>query len=191
MNSDGEMVEPFLAVPTAHSKRLSLATEICGGRMFSGKSYHIWLPILLVCLATITAGAQSFRVQCPTTTITHPTAANLEPAYTGPTNFAPGPAGYLVPNPSSVNGAIKCQQISGGDGFATMGDGTQTYMFSFGPLSGLSDIANGHPGTEFPAVFNTPYGGPTPLMPGDPATNAIANYNGAVGLAPDQGAIEA
>src|SRR5205823_13108859 len=77
----------------------------------------------------------SFRVQCPTSTITHPNAANnnSEPAYTAPTN---------------VNGAIKCQQISGGDGFSTMGDGTQTYMFSFGPLSGLSKIANGQPGTD-------------------------------------------
>ena len=54
-----------------------------------------------------------------------------------------------------MNGAIKCQQISGGDGYATMGDGTQTYMFSFGPLSGLSDIAKGMPGTQFPTVFNT------------------------------------
>jgi len=153
--------------------------------MFSGKSYHVWLPILLVCLATITASAQSFRVQCPTTTITHPTAANLEPAYTGPTNFAPGPAGYLVPNPSSVNGAIKCQQISGGDGFATMGDGTQTYMFSFGPLSGLSDIANGLPGTQFPDKFNSVYNGT--LLPGDPATTGLATFkfNGAVGLVPN------
>jgi FtsP/CotA-like multicopper oxidase with cupredoxin domain len=101
---------------------------------------------------------------------------------------------------SNVNGAIKCQQISGGDGFATMGDGTQTYMFSFGPLSGLADMANGLPGTQFPSVFNTPYTGPR-LRPGDPATSELPlgsvsggpntapidplkfNYNGAVGLA--------
>jgi hypothetical protein len=56
-----------------------------------------------------------------------------------------------------VNGAIKCQQISGGDGYMTEGDGTQTFMFSFGPLSGLSDIAAGRPGSQFPYVFNTPY----------------------------------
>ena len=56
-------------------------------------------------------------------------------------------------------GAIKCQQISGGDGFATMGDGSQTYMFSFGPLSGLADIANGKPGTQFPDKFNVQYTG--------------------------------
>jgi FtsP/CotA-like multicopper oxidase with cupredoxin domain len=95
-----------------------------------------------------------------------------------------------------VNGAIKCQQISGGDGYATMGDGTQTYMFSFGPLSGLADIANGQPGTEPPSVFNTVYAGPT-LQPGDPAATVDASncanapciqaalglfgYNGAVG----------
>ena len=70
-----------------------------------------------------------------------------------------------------MNGAIKCQQISGGDGFATMGDGTQTYMFSFGPLSGLADIAAGKPGTQFPNVFNTVYSG-APLQPGDPATTS-------------------
>jgi len=95
-----------------------------------------------------------------------------------------------------VNGAIKCQQISGGDGFATMGDGTQIYMFSFGPLSGLADMAAGKPGTQFPNVFNTPYTGT--FLPGDPATTNGAGdapysigtldpsgYNGAVGLAPD------
>src|SRR5437879_1015580 len=69
-----------------------------------------------------------------------------------------------------------------------MGDGTQTYMFSFGPLSGLADIANGQPGTEFPSVFNTPYSG-TPLLPGDPATTVDGSgsftYNGAVGLVPE------
>jgi hypothetical protein len=85
----------------------------------------------------------------------------------------------------NVNGAVKCQQISGGDGYATMGDGTQTYMFSFGPLSGLTDIASGQPGTEFPSVFNTPYAGATPLQPGEPATSSLSSYNGAVGLVPN------
>jgi FtsP/CotA-like multicopper oxidase with cupredoxin domain len=86
-----------------------------------------------------------------------------------------------------VNGAIKCQQISGGDGYATMGDGTQTYMFSFGPLSGITDIANGLPGTQFPNGFNTVYPGPVRLLPGDPATTGLGafTYNGAIGLAPD------
>jgi hypothetical protein len=136
------------------------------------KLHQVWLPILLICLATVGASAQSFRVQCPTNTITHPNAAdnNHEPAYNGP----------------GINGAIKCQQISGGDGFATMGDGTQTYMFSFGPLSGLADIANGQPGTQFPSVFNQVYNGPI-LQPGDPATfdnthgAGAFNYNGAIG----------
>src|SRR2546425_10768768 len=104
------------------------------------------LPAVLSVLLALPVGAQSFRVQCPTSTITHPSTLhnnNSEPAYVGPTT------------PTNVNGAIKCQQISGGDGYATMGDGTQTYMFSFGPLSGLADIANGLPGTEFPTTFNT------------------------------------
>jgi hypothetical protein len=125
----------------------------------------------------------------------------VEPAYTAPTALAPGSGGYLAPT-SNVNGAIKCQQISGGDGYATMGDGTQTYMFSFGPLSGLADIANGLPGTEYPNVFNTMP--PARLQPGDPATTdgIMANtwpasssgfplstagfgYNGAVGMSYD------
>src|SRR5947199_8161833 len=76
-----------------------------------------------------------------------------------------------------------------------MGDGTQTYLFAFGPLSGLPDIANGLPRTEFPSVFNVPYGGT--FKPGDPATadgassigpNPLSGfgYNGAVGVAPDR-----
>jgi hypothetical protein len=143
-------------------------------------------------------------VQCPTSTITHPTAANnnAEPAYNGPTVLsAPTASSYQTPT-SNVNGAIKCQQVGGGDGYATMADGTQTYMFSFGPLSGLADISNGLPGggTQFPSMYNAL--APSTLLPGDPATTdgATANawpaynvpnptsgftWNGAVGLAPD------
>src|SRR5437016_4544231 len=156
------------------------------GKMF----YRFWLPTLLLCSATLPSRAQSFRVQCPTSTITHPVALhdnNTEPAYTAPTTLTQrslASGGYLAPS-ANVNGAIKCQQISGGDGFATMGDGTQTYMFSFGPLSGLADIANGQPGTEPPSVFNSVYSG-APLLPGDPATTGLSfTYNGAVGLVPE------
>ncbi len=159
-------------------------------------------------LAPLTASAQSFRVQCPTDTITHPAALNnnnAEPPYTAPTTQAVGSKGYLAPT-GNVNGAIKCQQVSGGDGYSTMANGTQTYMFSFGPLSGLADIAAGLPGTEFPSVFNTVF--PGVIAPGDPATtdgasafDTVGNpiysagalgaftYNGAVGLAADLDAI--
>ncbi len=121
------------------------------GKMF----YRFGLPTLLLCFASLPLSAQSFRVQCPTVTTLHSTA----------------PA---VPNP--VGGSIKCQQISGGDGLATMGDGTQTYLFSFGPLSGLNDIASGLPGTQPAAVFNTPY---------DPNATTGPAINGAVGLVAD------
>jgi FtsP/CotA-like multicopper oxidase with cupredoxin domain len=157
------------------------------------KPHQVWLPILLICLGTVAASAQSFRVQCPTSTITHPDpnktgVNNSEPAFVGPTYS--GTNGYPAA-PANVNGAIKCQQISGGDGYSTMGDGTQTYMFSFGPLSGLADIANGKPGTQFPNVFNQIY--PGVVAPGDPATSGLANFtgsdgkpfNGAIGLAMD------
>ena len=154
---------------------------------------------LLVSLTTI-ASAQSFRVQCPTSTVTHPatlTNVNAEPAYTGPTTYSTDATGQYFKPSSNVNGAIKCQQISGGDGYATMGDGTQTYMFSFGPLSGVPDIAAGKPGTQFPNVFNTLYAGVGPVQPGYPncdsntsatypnCASADPTYNGAIGLTPD------
>src|SRR5437588_481452 len=170
------------------------------------KLFRVGLPLLLFCLAPLVVSAQSFRVQCPTSTITHPdlnkTGNSSEPAYTGPTTLSPGTNGFLTPT-ANVNGAIKCQQIGGGDGMSTMGDGTQIYMFSFGPLSGLADIADGLAGTEVPNVFNTVY--PGTFVPGDPATTLGAGaggagtaqnpvpiafpYNGAVGLAPDVDAI--
>ena len=172
-------------------------------------STRVWIALALLSICSAPALAQSFRVQCPTTTITHPVAANnnSEPAYAGPTQFTRSTTDnqqWAVPTATTVNGAIKCQQISGGDGYSTMADGTQTFMFAFGPLSGLADVAQGHPGTQFPSVFNTVYPGTVnpgdPLVPGDPATTDGAktganpgsgatggpfNWNGAVGLAPD------
>jgi multicopper oxidase len=185
-----------------------------------------WIALVLLSVCALPAMGQSFRVQCPASTLTHPTAANnnAEPAYLGPTQFTTPPAvadpnhvagmsgGYVVPVPGTVNGAIKCQQISGGDGFSTMADGTQTFMFGFGPLSGLADVAAGLPSTQFPSVFDVPYQGSTTAVPvtgqpnqflqrGDPATSdsaasgaspgnggtagAAFTWNGAVGLAPD------
>jgi hypothetical protein len=167
------------------------------------------IALAVLSLCALPAMAQSFRVQCPTSTVTHPTAANnnSEPAYNGPTQFTrptTGAAQWVVPTPGTVNGAIKCQQVSGGDGYSTMGDGTQTFMFAFGPLSGLADVAAGHPGTEFPNVFNTYYLGggvgtvgpvlPTGTtltgtpVPGDPATTDGASSganpgNGGTGAA--------
>ncbi len=176
----------------------------------SSRNLGAILSLLVIMIVwAVPATAQSFRVQCPTSTITHPdtTTTQLvnssEPAYTAPTTLKTGASGYSVPS-ANVNGAIKCQQISGGDGYSTMANGTQTFMFSFGPLSGVADIAKGLPGTEFPNIFNSMY--PGTLLPGDPATtdgsntatpyaafsntNQSAaqptfNWNGAVGLTPD------
>jgi FtsP/CotA-like multicopper oxidase with cupredoxin domain len=116
------------------------------------------------------AQAQSFRVQCPKTTTSHP-------------------------NGTATDGSrIKCQQISGGDGFVTMGDGAPVYLFGFGPLSGLGDIYNALPGTETSDVFNAtlpePYlssfltgSGPSTLIG---APYGGFNFNGAIGLTGDQ-----
>src|SRR5215472_8251077 len=54
-----------------------------------------------------------------------------------------------------------------------MGDGTQTYLFSFGPLSGLSDIALGNPGSEFPSVFNKRF--PVAVQGGGPGSTLLVN----------------
>src|SRR5712691_11943160 len=137
------------------------------------KLYQISLTIILIGVAAGVASAQSFRVQCPPSTITHPVVANnnSEPSYVGPTYT--GTSGFPAA-PAHVNGAIKCQQISGGDGYATMADGTQTYMFSFGPLSGMADIHRGLPGTQTASGFNR-----VGDAVGDPG------FNGAVGLEPD------
>ncbi|KVL29952.1 hypothetical protein WS98_24210 [Burkholderia territorii] len=140
--------------------------------MFSTRACCSSAAALLLLMCAVPSFAQTFRVQCPFTTPSHPTAlpaGSVEPAYTGPsfTGQTSAPTGI-------VNGAIKCQQISGGDGYATMADGTQTYLFAFGPLSGIADIQAGRAGTEFAAVFNTV---------GDPRTDPA--YNGAVGLVPD------
>jgi hypothetical protein len=173
------------------------------------KLYQVWMYILIVAFAAVVASAQSFRVQCPTSTITHPLTGtscstnptgpgcnNTEPAYNGPTQFnAPAvgvPAGtsgdFVTPITGTVNGAIKCQQISGGDGYMTEADGTQTFMFSFGPLSGLADVAAGHPSSQFPYIFNTPY--PGTLTRGDPATSDGATSGASPGLGAPTGGID-
>jgi hypothetical protein len=101
---------------------------------------HRGVPAIVLALASLPVGAQSFRVQCPEKTPLHP---------------APGDV---------TKGQVKCQEIGGGDGFATMGDGHQIYLFGFAPLSGLGDpadpinypgILTGAPGTETPGIFNS------------------------------------
>ena len=124
------------------------------------------LPVLgLLLLGALDAEAQSFRVQCPMSTPSHPLNTNGTP-----------------------NTNIKCQQIAGGDGYATMGDGSTTYLFGFGPLSGLPDIYNGLPGTQVNSVFNTTFGpvtGTPSSLVGMPDGNF--SFKGAIGLTEDYG----
>ena len=133
----------------------------------------MWTALVLSMFA-LPAAAQNFMVQCPSSTLLHPATpggggspsyvnwpnsfAAGEPAYTGPLTFTTS-SGLTY---TSNGGAIKCQQVSGGDGYMTEADGNQTYMFAFGPLSGIDKIAMGQPGTDYPDEFNAPYcGGPT------------------------------
>jgi hypothetical protein len=150
------------------------------------------MAALCLALASLPAAAQSFRVQCPSSTTLH--GSDTSPAYTGPTirtaTIARADGSRTSLDYVDNGGGIKCQQISGGDGFATMGDGTATYLFGFGPLSGLADQVSGQPGTQPAHVFNqsnlnsssssvidaVATGAPTPTG---------YTFNGAIGLVPD------
>lgn len=165
---------------TAHQDRLFAFENLIVCSMFTA----------LATFTTPPAWGGGFRVQCPDTTSLHPTGGPSS-SYGGPQQFAfkfnPDVGGQQSIDTVSHGGAIKCQQVSGGDGFATMGDGTQIYLFSFGPLSGLKDIVNGLPGTQLAADFNQMAGPdfqPNPLL-NIAEPNPATSFNGAVGLAPD------
>jgi Multicopper oxidase len=163
--------------------------------------------------AQVEQGGGSFRVQCPTATIRHPGSTptggtgtvvtphpdSAEAPYTGPvirTATKDPSQAHTFTSPLTFvdsGGAIKCQQISGGDGYMTEADGNQTFMFAFGPLSGLNAIENGQPGTQFPVHFLNPYcdparpnynsGQPNPYF-GTSGCNPGTDPNGAVGYVP-------
>jgi len=142
--------------------------------MLSGARVVRLLPVLFLCSLALDAGAQSFKVQCPNATALHPLVN------------ASGQTGR--PDSTLPNPHIKCQQLSGGDGFATMGDGTQTYLFAFGPLSGLADMVKGLPGTQPASVFNQSNldgGGSVLDVIRVGAPFADYTFNGAIGLVPD------
>ena len=117
------------------------------------------VPAILLALAALPAAAQSFRVQCPSSTVLHPLVNSTGQA---------GLSDSTLPNPN-----IKCQEIAGGDGFATMADGQQIYLFAFGPLSGMKDLAAGLPGTQRAGDFNATYSGP--VLPSDIGTTPLGN----------------
>jgi len=93
--------------------------------------YVLWIAAIISLFITNLAYGESFRVQCPSSTTLHPSGG-------------------------SAPGQIKCQEIAGSDGYATMGDGHQIYLFGFGPLSGMANIQQGLPGTVPAANFNNP-----------------------------------
>src|SRR5437867_3029243 len=140
--------------------------------MLSTRFFGSGIAAACLVLCALPVAAQSFKVQCPTATPSHPS---------DPADAAANPAG----------GRIKCQQISGGDGFATMGDGTQTYLFGFGPLSGLKKMASGLPGTDVQSEFNVDNtSGVDPIFIGAPVDQSnldvsAYSFNGAIGLVPD------
>ena len=108
-----------------------------------------WAAFLGASLCCTVVQAQLLRTQCPLATALHPPVPALSASGVATT----------APNPG-----IKCQEIAGGDGYATMGDGTQTYLFGFGPLSGIERISKGKPGTQSAAEFTKAYN--MPNLPG-------------------------
>jgi hypothetical protein len=176
------------------------------------------LPALALMIFALDVQAQSFRVQCPAGTALHEAIPSNDPSAVAAASGAglaydtitrpldtKSPAklniaGKLNPLPSMANPHIKCQQLSGGDGFATMGDGTQTYLFAFGPLSGLSNIVKGQPGTTTAQDFlknnldalNGPVGpdGVLEAVKIGAPDSADYAFNGAIGLVPDSQAVD-
>ena len=159
----------------------------------SNRLYAGLIAVLFAAFA-LPAGAQTFKVQCPNGTARHP--ANVPNTAYATVTLTNRVDGKLNPTREMANPDIKCQQISGGDGFATMGDGTPTYLFGFGPLSGLSDMVNALPGTQKAMDFNQnnlasdgsvlgeiAVGAP---LPGYAAEGVPTfSFNGAIGLTPD------
>src|SRR5450631_3467164 len=106
--------------------------------------FHTVLNRVAIAALVLVAGptfAQSFRVQCPQQTTLHPSVG---------TTPAPG--------------QIKCQHIAGSDGYATMADGHQIYLFGFAPLSGQQTLLTGKEGTQTAANFSQAYTGPAGVL---------------------------
>jgi len=141
------------------------------------------LPALLV-LVALPAAAQTFMVQCPTSTLLHPnapTSASGEPPYTGPTTATVvGGVPYV-----SNGGAVKCQQISGGDGYMTEGDGNQTFMFSCRPVERPAEDQERSAGDRLPGRIRQPYCEGGGYLNGQPNPySGHCSPNGAVGFVP-------
>jgi len=98
--------------------------------MFSSKLYLRGVAASLLLLVALPASAQNFFVQCPTSTcctrLRRP-ARRRAHVHRPKTGAVVGGVPYV-----SNSGAIKCQHISGGDGYMTEADGNQTYLFAFG-----------------------------------------------------------
>src|ERR1700756_78388 len=100
--------------------------------MVGNTLHRFYLALALVILTTAGTAQQvaspatigSFKVQCPATTPTHPTAlpsGSLPAGLTSPAYTRALFTGQTSTPTGVVNGAIKCQEISGGDGYMTEG----------------------------------------------------------------------
>ena len=75
---------------------------LVGGVMLNTRC---WIALALLSAFAAPAMAQSFRVQCPTNTITHPSAPDAEPPYSVAT-YTGTSTSYTVGKTGPANGAI-------------------------------------------------------------------------------------
>ena len=126
--------------------------------MLATKFCALLFLVVLVRLATLAAIAQSFRVQCPASAITHRVAAhnNSESAYNGPTTSTSGAKRIS-------NADDECErhrQVPADLGWRRFRDDGRRHPNPYVLLRtviGVADMAAGKPGTKFPSVFDTAY----------------------------------
>jgi len=107
-----------------------------------------------------------------------------EPAYQGPVASSQTVGGVALTYTLN-GGAVKCQQISGGDGYMTEADGNQTFHVRLRPaLWPGPDQARGSPERCSLPIFNNFYNSPTlpsvcgPAAPGNCASAGAAGITG-------------
>ena len=126
--------------------------------MLTSKLRTLSFLVVLVGLATLVATAQSFKVQCPASTITHPVAArnNSESAYNGPTTSSSGAQGIS----NADDERERRRQVPANRGWRPFRDDGRRHPnlhVLLRTVVGVADMAAGIPGAEFTSVFNAAY----------------------------------
>src|SRR5439155_5521 len=163
---------------------LRLAADLVGGVMFNTRG---WIALGLLSTFALPAMAQSFRVQCPTSTVTHPNPANnnSEPTYVGATYT--GTSGYGT-TPAHYNGAVRlAPDVANSVNVLNISEaGTTVTVVGYTPLdlnlqvgrqviiAGGTDLPAGYKGTFAVTAINVA----NPFFPSNYAFNYTAPSSG-------------